>query len=183
MSGLLQMLVGGGAGGGASRATAAATLASLPAVVIGPAEVEAKSTCAICLASFELAEAGVCKLPACGHAFHRDECLARWLKEHNTCPVCRAELPIEPEAAPGAGAAGAAGGLPPAGADGGLGGLFAQLLMGGGGGGGGGVPGGAMFGGLPVAGGGGGPFAGFQFGGAPHLAAAMAAQQAAAEAE
>eukprot|EP01088_Endostelium_zonatum_P018088 TRINITY_DN5671_c0_g1_i1.p1 TRINITY_DN5671_c0_g1~~TRINITY_DN5671_c0_g1_i1.p1 ORF type:complete len:400 (+),score=91.47 TRINITY_DN5671_c0_g1_i1:66-1265(+) len=30
----------------------------------------------------------------CGHLFHRG-CIENWLKEHNTCPLCRWELPTE----------------------------------------------------------------------------------------
>ena len=46
--------------------------------------------CSICQ---EKAEAGEewKRLP-CGHTFHGD-CILPWVREHNTCPVCRAEVP------------------------------------------------------------------------------------------
>eukprot|EP01138_Halocafeteria_seosinensis_P005413 gb/GECG01005534.1/.p1 GENE.gb/GECG01005534.1/~~gb/GECG01005534.1/.p1 ORF type:complete len:408 (+),score=68.88 gb/GECG01005534.1/:1-1224(+) len=40
-------------------------------------------------------EDAVWALP-CAHWFHR-ECCEQWLKEHNTCPVCRNELPTTDE--------------------------------------------------------------------------------------
>ena len=30
----------------------------------------------------------------CGHMFH-DNCVTKWLKIHNTCPLCRFELPTD----------------------------------------------------------------------------------------
>jgi hypothetical protein len=36
-----------------------------------------------------------CKLPGCGHVFHRN-CIGRWLRRRNTCPVCRSELETIP---------------------------------------------------------------------------------------
>jgi hypothetical protein len=46
--------------------------------------------CTICLDSFE--EGQTATFLPCKHWFH-DECVMLWLKEHNTCPVCR--TPIE----------------------------------------------------------------------------------------
>ncbi len=30
----------------------------------------------------------------CGHMFH-DECITKWLNVHNTCPLCRFEVPTD----------------------------------------------------------------------------------------
>uniref|UniRef100_A0A7S4MS13 RING-type domain-containing protein n=1 Tax=Vannella robusta TaxID=1487602 RepID=A0A7S4MS13_9EUKA len=48
--------------------------------------------CSICQENFEEGEV-VTKLP-CGHTHHKD-CISGWFNEHNSCPVCRYELPVE----------------------------------------------------------------------------------------
>ena len=48
--------------------------------------------CCICITDINKGELTI-MLP-CGHLFH-DSCLFSWLKKHNTCPICRFELPPE----------------------------------------------------------------------------------------
>ena len=53
---------------------------------------DASSKCAVCKEVFELC-AEVKRMP-CNHLYHPD-CIFPWLQEHNTCPVCRYELPTD----------------------------------------------------------------------------------------
>ena len=48
--------------------------------------------CSICL--MEVSEGQDTILLPCGHMFH-DNCVTKWLKIHNTCPLCRFELPTD----------------------------------------------------------------------------------------
>lgn len=56
--------------------------------------------CAICKESYTLSEnqfsseesdTSILRIVACGHHFHRS-CTLAWLKDHSTCPMCRAQL-------------------------------------------------------------------------------------------
>jgi hypothetical protein len=47
--------------------------------------------CAICLT--EVLPVEVQETTTCNHVFHRP-CIARWIRDHNTCPTCRNENPI-----------------------------------------------------------------------------------------
>ena len=46
-------------------------------------------TCNICLDTFEIGN--ILRILECNHEFH-EKCIITWLKQNNTCPVCRHEL-------------------------------------------------------------------------------------------
>ncbi|KAL5207455.1 hypothetical protein ABZP36_031890 [Zizania latifolia] len=49
-----------------------------------------ESQCTVCLEEYEAKDV-VRVLPSCGHGFHV-ACIDAWLRQHSTCPVCRASL-------------------------------------------------------------------------------------------
>ncbi|MFS7947122.1 putative transcription factor C2H2 family [Helianthus anomalus] len=66
---------------------------NLPSVKISKELMESDySDCAVCKDSFELDEDAK-QLP-CKHIYHPD-CILPWLELHNSCPVCRYELPTD----------------------------------------------------------------------------------------
>ena len=48
--------------------------------------------CSVCQEEFP--PRGKAQKMPCGHLFHPD-CLVEWLQKHNTCPLCRHQLPSE----------------------------------------------------------------------------------------
>ena len=53
-----------------------------------------ENSCPVCKDEFVVNEE--CLLMPCEHHFHKD-CLIPWLKERNSCPICRYELPTDDE--------------------------------------------------------------------------------------
>ncbi|GMJ12992.1 BCA2 zinc finger ATL 8 [Hibiscus trionum] len=66
---------------------------SLPSVEITKDHLSSKSNqCAVCMDDFE--EGIQVKQMPCKHLYHND-CILPWLELHNSCPVCRHELPTD----------------------------------------------------------------------------------------
>ncbi|KAL6178316.1 hypothetical protein ACLB2K_049834 [Fragaria x ananassa] len=66
---------------------------ALPVVKITQELLDSDSSqCAVCKDSFELDEEA--KQMPCKHIYHSD-CILPWLELHNSCPVCRYELPTD----------------------------------------------------------------------------------------
>jgi len=69
-------------------------LNSLPQVELDSNLQEQMVRCSVCFDEMENdREKILVKLP-CTHIFHK-ECVSTWLSQHNTCPNCRYELPVE----------------------------------------------------------------------------------------
>ncbi|MED6119519.1 hypothetical protein PIB30_012710 [Stylosanthes scabra] len=66
-------------------------IAALPVVRLAREQLASDPNCAICKDEFEV-DGEVRELP-CKHFYHCD-CILPWLRIHNTCPVCRYELPV-----------------------------------------------------------------------------------------
>ncbi|CAN4087869.1 unnamed protein product [Withania somnifera] len=72
---------------------AKSAVAGLPDIKITAELLDSDSSqCAVCKDTFELGEEG--KQMPCKHIYHKD-CIMPWLEMHNSCPVCRYELPTD----------------------------------------------------------------------------------------
>ncbi|CAH0477137.1 unnamed protein product [Peronospora belbahrii] len=64
----------------------------LPKLKITQNEVDGSAECTVCKEFFAVDDEAH-RLP-CEHSFHPD-CILPWLKQHNSCPLCRFELPTD----------------------------------------------------------------------------------------
>ncbi|KAK1441842.1 hypothetical protein BgAZ_501740 [Babesia gibsoni] len=82
-----------------SPPTAKSIVESLEVDILDEEQAKKLETCAICTEDFSAGDRihWLAKnSKECEHAFHVD-CIVPWLKQHNTCPVCRYELPTDDE--------------------------------------------------------------------------------------
>lgn len=63
---------------------------AMPTIKITQTHLRADSHCPVCKERFELGSEA--RQMPCSHIYHSD-CIVPWLVQHNSCPVCRVELP------------------------------------------------------------------------------------------
>ncbi|KAF2305614.1 hypothetical protein GH714_007060 [Hevea brasiliensis] len=63
---------------------------AMPTIKITQRHLRSDSHCPVCKDKFELGSEA--RLMPCNHVYHSD-CIVPWLVQHNSCPVCRQELP------------------------------------------------------------------------------------------
>ncbi|XP_017248355.2 probable E3 ubiquitin-protein ligase RHY1A [Daucus carota subsp. sativus] len=71
----------------------ASAIEGLPILTLGPSHLISDSHCPVCKDAFEVG--GEAKELPCRHFYHSD-CIVPWLHLHNSCPVCRYQLPDDP---------------------------------------------------------------------------------------
>ncbi|EOY08709.1 hypothetical protein QUC31_010778 [Theobroma cacao] len=63
---------------------------AMPTIKISRRHLHSDSHCPVCKDKFELGSEA--RQMPCNHIYHSD-CIIPWLEQHNSCPVCRQELP------------------------------------------------------------------------------------------
>jgi hypothetical protein len=84
---------GTGIGRSGNPPASKSAIESLPRVEISDCHIGSEANCAVCTEVFE-PETEAREMP-CKHLFH-DDCIVPWLSIRNSCPVCRFEIPSEP---------------------------------------------------------------------------------------
>ncbi|KAL7199420.1 hypothetical protein ACSBR2_021651 [Camellia fascicularis] len=66
------------------------SIEAMPTIKINQTHLTTDSHCPVCKDKFELGSDA--RMMPCNHIYHSD-CITPWLVQHNSCPVCRLELP------------------------------------------------------------------------------------------
>ncbi|KAI4348562.1 hypothetical protein L6164_009272 [Bauhinia variegata] len=69
---------------------ASSSIDAMPTIKITQRHLRSDSHCPVCKDKFELGSEA--RQMPCNHMYHSD-CIVPWLEQHNSCPVCRQELP------------------------------------------------------------------------------------------
>lgn len=69
---------------------ARSSIDAMPTIKITQRHLRSDSHCPVCKEKFELGSEA--RQMPCNHIYHSD-CIVPWLVQHNSCPVCRVELP------------------------------------------------------------------------------------------
>ncbi|URE39659.1 Zinc finger, C3HC4 type (RING finger) [Musa troglodytarum] len=64
----------------------------MPTIKINQRHLHGDSHCPVCKERFEIGSEAR-EMP-CKHFYH-SECIIPWLEQHNSCPVCRCEMPTQ----------------------------------------------------------------------------------------
>ncbi|XP_056170790.1 RING-H2 finger protein ATL64 [Syzygium oleosum] len=88
---------GGGGGGSGLDVSVLKSLSVFTFAGSGNGDVGQLVECAVCLSDFEDGETGR-RLPECEHVFHAD-CIDTWFESHSSCPLCRAPVQEDVQAA------------------------------------------------------------------------------------
>uniref|UniRef100_A0A7N0VEB3 RING-type E3 ubiquitin transferase n=1 Tax=Kalanchoe fedtschenkoi TaxID=63787 RepID=A0A7N0VEB3_KALFE len=65
---------------------------AMPTIKIKQSHLRSDSQCPVCMEKFELGSEA--KQMPCKHLYHSD-CITPWLVQHNSCPICRYEMPTQ----------------------------------------------------------------------------------------
>ncbi|KAL5546823.1 hypothetical protein UlMin_006510 [Ulmus minor] len=68
------------------------SIEAMPLIKISQRHLRSDSHCPVCKEKFELGSEA--RQMPCNHIYHSD-CIIPWLTQHNSCPVCRQELPAQ----------------------------------------------------------------------------------------
>ncbi|KAL7598373.1 probable E3 ubiquitin-protein ligase RHC1A [Lactuca sativa] len=85
-----QLTVNGGGGSQGPPPATRSAIDSMPTIRISNRHLNTDSHCPVCKDKFELGSEA--RQMPCNHIYHSG-CIEPWLVQHNSCPVCRVELP------------------------------------------------------------------------------------------